>query len=313
MNKKILFLGCVITLGCMRASLAQSYEGYIAGNLPVWADLNIPPTDGSVSGTYFYKKDGGSIPLTGSVKGKQIILNEMNKDGACTGIFTCVNFTDSITGTWNKPDNTKMSSVRLYKTDVFFKTYAKIPDAGKLMLSGGRSLNDELKEYTNEGSKKPKLVYLFAEKNILSTSFEWEYMGPYLSTGTVYHTFDLSNNKEISLLNEIDPGRLSALKNKLKTLILKELDEHRKKYKVQEWIDAFGDKETYENAFKLSEPGDNLFENYYLKRGVLIVVIDNYFAFPHVIEAMDLSFVWKLSFPETGLYLKDNSILKNLK
>lgn len=46
----------------------------------------------------------------------------------------------------------------------------------------------------------------------LSTSFEWESMGPYLSTVTVYHTFDLINNKEISLLNEIDPARLSVLK-----------------------------------------------------------------------------------------------------
>ncbi|MEI7492398.1 MAG: hypothetical protein WCK92_13435 [Bacteroidota bacterium] len=313
MNKKILFLGCVIILGCMRISLAQSYEGYIAGNLPVWADLNIPATEGSVSGAYFYKKDGGVIPLSGTVSAKKILLNETNKDGACTGMFTLTDFGDSVSGTWNKPNSTKMSSVRLYKTDVSFKTYAKIPDAAKLNLSGGKTLNDELAEYKSEGSKKPKLVYLFAEKNILSTSFDWEYMGPYLSTGTIYHTFDLTNNKEISFLNEIDPSRLSTLKDKLKTLLQIELDDHRKLYKEQEWIDAFGDKETYENAFKLSEPGDNLFEIYYLKHGALTIVIDNYFAFPHVIEAMDISFVWKLPFTDLGSYLKDNSILRNLK
>jgi len=313
MNKKKLLLTCFITLGCLKISTAQSYEGYISENLPVWVDLNIPTNDGSFSGTYFYKKDGGSIPLLGTVKGNQIILNETNKDGICTGIFTCINFGDSITGNWKKPNSTKLSFVKLYKTDVFFKTYAKIPTAGKLILSNGKTLNEELTEFTNEGSNKPKLVYIFAEKNILSTSFEWEYMGPYLSSGTVYHTFDLTKNKEISLLNEINPAKLSALKSKIKIVIQKELNEHRKNYTEKEWIDAFGDKETYENSFKLSEAGDNLFENYYLKTSVLTVVIDYYFGFPHVIQAMDFSVEWKLSFPEIGLYLKENSILNNLK
>ena len=219
MEKKTLLLGCLIALGCSQISLAQSYEGYISGNLPVWADLNIPANDGSFSGTYFYKKDGGIIPLSGTLSGNRIILNETNKDGICTGIFTCTNFGDSITGNWNKPNSTKLSSVKLYKTDVSFKTYARIPDAAKLILLNGKSLNDELTEYTTEGSKKPKLVYLLAEKNILSTSFEWEYMGPYLSTGKVYHTFDLTKNKEISLLNEIDPSKLPALKSKMKIVV----------------------------------------------------------------------------------------------
>ncbi|MCX6241453.1 MAG: hypothetical protein NTX43_06585 [Bacteroidetes bacterium] len=313
MEKKTLLLGCLIALGCSQISLAQSYEGYISGNLPVWADLNIPANDGSFSGTYFYKKDGGIIPLSGTLSGNRIILNETNKDGICTGIFTCTNFGDSITGNWNKPNSTKLSSVKLYKTDVSFKTYARIPDAAKLILLNGKSLNDELTEYTTEGSKKPKLVYLLAEKNILSTSFEWEYMGPYLSTGKVYHTFDLTKNKEISLLNEIDPSKLPALKSKMKIVVGQKLNEHKKTYTENEWIDAFGDKETYENSFKLSEVKDSLLGNYYLKSGMLNVVIDDYFAFPHVIQVMDFSFAWKLPFREMDLYLKDGSVLNNLK
>jgi hypothetical protein len=313
MKKKTLLLGCLFTLCYLQVCIAQSYEGYISGNLPVWVELNIPLTDGSFSGTYFYKNAGGIIPLSGTIKAKQIILNETNKDGICTGVFTCINFGDSITGNWKKPNSTKLSSVKLYKTDVSFKTYARIPDAAKLILSNGKTLNDELAEYTNEGSKKPKLVYLFAEKNILSTLFEWEYIGPYLSAGKVYHTFDLTKNKEISLLNEFDPAKLPELKSKMKNVIQKELNEHLKTYTENEWIDAFGDKETYEKSFKLLEVKDSLLGNYYLKSGMLYVVVDDYFAFPHVIQAMDFSFTWKLSFHEMGLYLKDGSVLNKLK
>ena len=188
-----------------------------------------------------------------------------------------------------------------------------IPATSKLMLSDGKTLNAELTEYADEGSKKPKLVYLYAEKNILSLSFAWETMGAYLSSGTIYHTFDLANNKEISLLNEINPEKLSALKSKIQTAIQKKLDEHRKNYTEQEWIDAFGDKETFEKAFKLSESEKNLLENWYLKPGFLTVLFDNYFDFPHVIQAMDFSGEWKSSFPEIRQYLKENSILNNLQ
>ena len=313
MKKKSLLLACFIVFGCVMTSNAQSYEGYISESLPVWVDLIIPANDSTVTGTYFYKKDGGIIPLSGPVNGKQITLNETNKDGVCTGIFSCVNFGDSITGKWSKPNSAKSSSVKLYKTDVSLKLFATIPAAAKLILSDGKTLNNELTEYAGEGSKKPKLVYLFAEKNILSISFAWETMGAYLSSGTIYHTFDLTNNKEISLLNEINPDKLSALKSKIKTVIQKELDEHRKQYTQQDWIDAFGDKETFEKSFTVSETGDNILVNWYLKRGVLTVVIDNYFGFPHVIQAMDFSGEWKSSFTELRLYLKENSILKNIQ
>lgn len=313
MKKKMLFLACILALGSIRISNAQSYEGYISGNLPVWVDLDIPANDGPVSGAYFYKKDGGIIPVSGTIHGKKIILNETNKDGTITGIFTCIDFGDSITGSWKKPGGTKLFSVKLYKTDVSFKAFAKIPDAGKLILLNGKTLSEELAEYTNEGSKKPKLVYFFAEKNVLSASFTWEYMGPYLSTGTIYHTFDLTKNKEIALLNEIDPARLPELKRKVQIAVQNELNAHRKQYTEQEWIEAFGDKETYEKSFKVTEAGDTLLANYYLKTGVLTVVLEDYFAFPHVIHAMDISVEWKMAFAEIGLYLKASSILNNLK
>ena len=311
MKKKSLLLTCLIVLGAVTTCNAQSFEGYISGTFPVWVDLNLAANDGTVTGVYFYKKDGGSIPLSGIIKGSQITLNETSKDGVCTGVFTCTNFGDSITGNWSKANSTKSSSVKLYKTDVSFKQFAKIPAASKLILLNGKALSEELNEYAGEGSKKPKLVYLFSEKNILSLSFAWETMGAYLSSGTIYHTFDLTNNKEISLLNEIKPAMLSALKSKIKTVIQKKLDEHRKNYTEQEWIDAFGDKDTFEKAFKLSESEKNLLESWYLKHRFLTVVFDNYFDFPHVIQAMDFSSEWKSSFPEIRKYLKENSILNN--
>jgi len=312
MKKKILLLAFFVVSVYSGTLRAQSYEGYIADNMPVWLDLSAGPADTSLSGTYFYKNNGGNISLSGSMIGNNIILNERNKSGLITGIFTCVKFEDSITGNWRKPNSTKLLPVKLFKADPSFKTCAMIPGADKLVLTQGNSLTDELKEYADEAGKKPKLCFDFAGKCIVSLYYDWEYLGPYLSTGTVHHTFNLTDNKEIALVKEIDPGKLPQLKNKIKTNIQKELDAARKKFKEQEWIDAFGDRKTYEDSFRVPEIKDSLLDNYYVRNGFLCIETDGYFAFPHVIEAMDVTIKTTISFSELASYLKNNSILNNL-
>jgi len=312
MKNKTLLLAFLLVIGYSAMLEGQSYEGYIADNIPVWFDLHSATPGTSLDGSYFYKRNGGNISVSGSMNGKDIILNEKNKDGVITGTFTCVNFEDSITGSWSKPNSSKLLPVKLYKVNPSYKICAVIPGADKLILTKGNTLNSELKEYTEEGYKKPKLCYNFAEKCIVSTYFEWEYMGPYLSTGTIHHTFNLTGNKEIALLKEIDPGKLPQLKNKIKTRIQRELDTVRNNYKVEEWIDAFGDSKTYEDSFQVKEIKESVFDNYYIRNGFIYIQIDNYFGFPHVIEAMDLSITIEISFSESGLYLNNNSVLKNL-
>jgi hypothetical protein len=314
MKNKALLIIFFALIGYSNMVKSQSYEGYIhiADNLPVWFDLSAGTTAESLSGSYFYKKTGIGISISGSMQGNNIILNELAKDGLITGIFTCVNFNDSITGNWSKPNSSKLLPVKLYKVNPSFKSCAIIPGSDKLILTQGNTLNDELKEYADEAGKKPKVCYNFAEKCIVSIYFNWEYLGPYLSTGTIHHTFNLISNKEIALLKEIDPGKLPQLKNKIKARIQKELDAARNKYTVQEWIDAFGDRKTYEDAFLVSEINESVLDNYYVRNGFICIMIDNYFGFPHAIEVMDLTIKIEISYSELGLYLNNNSILINL-
>jgi len=312
MKNKTLILALFTVIGCSYMLKAQSYEGYIADNLPIWFEINPGTTDTSLCGVYFYKKTGDNIVVSGLKSGNNIMLNEKNSDGIITGVFTCVNFGDSITGNWRKPNSSKTLPVKLFKADSSFKICAKIPGADKLILIQGNTLNDELKEYANDAGKKPKLCYSFAEKCIVGTYFDWEYMGPYPSAGTIHHTFDLNNNKEIALLKEIDPGKLPLLKNKIKTCIQKDLNAARNNYPVPEWTDAFGDMKTFEDAFRVSEIKDSVFDNYYLRNGLVFIKMDNYFGFPHVIEAMDVTIIFKIPYAELGSYLNKNSILENL-
>ncbi len=313
MKNKILLLTFFALSVFANIGKSQSFEGYIADNLPVWMDINSPISNGPVTGAYFYKKTGGSIPLTGTANGNKIILNEKNKSGAIVGIFTLINYQDSIIGNWKKPNTTKLLSVKLYKVDPSYKTYAKIPKSDKLILAKGNTLNDAMNELAGETGNAPKLNYTFAEKNILSTNFVWEAAGAYISSGTVYHTFDLTNNSEIFLSMEIDPNQMPKLKEKLRLQLQKELDNYRKIYTETEWVNIFMDEETFKNAFILSETPETIFDNYFIKKGYVQIVIDNYFGFPHVSQAMDFSTIIKIPFSEFVLYLNDNSILKNLK
>ncbi|MBL0202194.1 MAG: hypothetical protein IPP81_19160 [Chitinophagaceae bacterium] len=98
MKKIVLTLSVIF--GCLKVCKAQSFEGYISENIPVWVDLNIPSNAESISGSYFYKKNGVTILLSGTIKGNQIILTEKNKSGLITGIFTCLNLGDSLIGNW---------------------------------------------------------------------------------------------------------------------------------------------------------------------------------------------------------------------
>jgi hypothetical protein len=309
MKKNILF--SVLLLNFLQIH-SQSYEGYIGDNIPIWLE-NTPSTSDTLTGSYFYKKNGGSIVLSGRSKENKIILNEKNKTGEISGIFECVRFSDSLIGTWKNPKTNKLLQVKLYTVDPSFKTYAKIPSADKLVFASGQTLMNELSDNIDEAGKKPKINFSYAEKSIISTYFYWETMGAYLSSGTMYHTFNLTNNKEIILTEAVDPNKLVQFKDLIKIRLQKKVDDFRKEYKEEEWIDVFGDKETFDASFKVNEIANSTINNYYLKRGFLVISIDHFFAFPHVSQAMDLFTELEISFSELLPYLNSTSILLNLK
>ena len=291
---------------------SQSYEGYIGENIPIWLEITQSKID-KLNGSYFYKKNGGSIPLSGIVKGNNISLNERNKTGDISGVFECVSYTDSLIGAWKNAKTNKLLLVKLYTVDPSFKTYSKIPSANKLILTTGETLINDLTDNSGEAGKKPKINYSYAEKSIISTNFYWEGMGAYLSNGTVYHTFNLTNNKEIILTEAIDPNKLVRFRDIIKIRLQKKLDDFRKEYDEEVWIDVFGDKETFDVSFKVNEIADSIINNYYLKRGFLVISIDHFFGFPHVSQAMEFSTEIQISFSELAPYLNSTSILLNLK
>lgn len=71
--------------------------------LPVQFDLIIPDGSGEVTGTYFYKKIGQKIDVSGTPDGQTITLSERdNKTGKVAGTFTLEYSDEQLSGIWNK-------------------------------------------------------------------------------------------------------------------------------------------------------------------------------------------------------------------
>ena len=315
--KKITLLLVLLVMTKCNNCHAQSYEGYMQGDIPVWVDINQDILKNSLSGTYFYKKNGTNIKLTGKINGNSWVIEEKSKENSVTGIFTLTHSGNALVGFWNKPNSKKRLKVNLYQTDSKYKEFAIIPKNEQLVLKERISLQNEMNEYKNETIKKtPKLEFLYAQKNILSVSFYWEFMGAYLSSRTIYHVFNLSTKKEISLLNEIEPKHLNEFKSKIIADIQSSLSKHKKEYvdvSAEDWINAFGDRETYKNAFVVKEVPNTIFDTFYIKDGNLVIYKEHYFDFPHIIQNLDLQVSIKFTFNELENYLKSNSVLLELK
>jgi hypothetical protein len=294
---------------------AQSFEGYIDQKYPVWVDLNFSSNDNNISGTYFYKKMGGDIKVQGTYNGQKIIINEKNKEGAITGTFKLNNYNDSIIGTWKKNGSNKLLDVKLFKTNPDFKQFAIIPKNDKLILNDGTTLHYTLNNAKSETDKKgPKLEILYAEKNILSTSFNQEIMYNYRNIGgLVFNTFNLVSKKEIKLTNEIAPEKFQMFKTKLLEMIKQQLMEHRKSISEEEWMSAYGnDKDALEAAFNKIEIDNNIIDIYYIKNNHIIIYMQRFLGLPTYAMALDLDIELDISPSEIKKYLKSNSILNNL-
>lgn len=77
--KKITLLLVVLVMAKWNNCHAESYEGYINENIPVWVDINLDVLNNKISGSYFYKKNGSNISLSGKTNGNTWIIEEKAK------------------------------------------------------------------------------------------------------------------------------------------------------------------------------------------------------------------------------------------
>lgn len=142
------FLATAVLSFCIRIQ-AVPYEGYIYlqyHSAPIWVDVSIPAGNGPISGSYFYKRVGKTIPLKGERRGDTLHATEMDAKRAVTGTFTCTIHRDSLVGTWVGPKDVQAWRVLLFKAEPADKKFSLIPRPEDLRLAAGGTLADRIKD-----------------------------------------------------------------------------------------------------------------------------------------------------------------------
>ena len=88
------------------SDFTNSYKGTINNKYEIV--MTLTKTASYLSGTYYYKSQGTSIKISGTIDKNGILtINEFNDTGKMTGIFKGQLTHDNIVGHWSKPDGSK--------------------------------------------------------------------------------------------------------------------------------------------------------------------------------------------------------------
>jgi hypothetical protein len=89
------------------ADFTKSYEGKINNKHEIL--MTLTNSKNVISGSYKYKAQANSLKLNGTIDNSgNINLNEFNDKGSITGIFKGKLTNSTISGTWEKPDGSKL-------------------------------------------------------------------------------------------------------------------------------------------------------------------------------------------------------------
>lgn len=291
--------------------IAQSYEGYIGDNLPVWLDVDTAGKDSGITASYFYKNIGVGIRLAGEKKGNKITLTETNRNKV-TAFFSCISMGDSMTGSWQKSAGKETLTVRLYRVPAGYKQISAIPGLSKLVLTSGKTLNDAINEKVDERGKIPVMQFHFAEKAVASGYIKYYTGSSRQFEENELYNFNLAKKKQILLTEEITVSTFSDFKKKISGMVQDKFNEHRNKYTEQEWLSLFGDnRQDLDSRFTVGELSNEALNIFFIKHdGVYIRIVES-FGLPDFGRAMWLYADIKISFGELCNYLNRESVLRN--
>ena len=97
--------------------IAGVYEGMIGDKLQIV--LSAETQDENISGSYFYRRIGTDIQISGTQDGDQFEFSEKDENGKITGNFSGKIFSngDSLSGEWKNPDGSKTFAFHLKRSD----------------------------------------------------------------------------------------------------------------------------------------------------------------------------------------------------
>jgi hypothetical protein len=291
---------------------AQSYEGTIGYNFYIWVDLSTPRANGEISGTYFYKNKYIPISLEGKKIKNKIDLTEHNKSNIITGHFTLIDNGDSLIGKWKNTKGTVIYDVLLYKTNPIYKPQGII-DVGYTTIDS----SDDA--YITTSTKSLN----FARKNIYSyNEGTWTEGGAYPTGESTSYTLIPNDSTGIleglNIWNEIDENKVIELKKIINQHIQHCFDDTRKNMTDSAWIQiiegtgrfSIDSTFTLDSVFTWKDNGSQELNSYYYidERGLHFYYYD-YFHFPHIALAYDLSCDFIIDFNELKKYLSKKSVL----
>jgi hypothetical protein len=271
---------------------AQSYEGTIEDTYFIWMDLSSPNTNGQISGSYFYKNKFTPILLVGKKTSDKIVLEERNKSNIVTGRFSLTDYGDSLWGEWKNPTGTKHFYVKVYKTNPIYKPQEKI-DMGYCNV-------DSSDGYVTTTSKR----LVFARKGILTYCYCTSTEGGAYPTGECSYSTDAVN-----IWEEIDENKVPALKTILNNHIQDCLNDIKKRNSpcFTNMIDSTN---TWDSIFTWKDDGSREISSFhYIDNDGLKFYYYDYFHFPHVCLADELSCEIIIPFNKLKEYLKPTSVL----
>lgn len=197
------------------------------------------------------------------------------------------------------------------------KGKTKLPRPEILRLMDGSTLAQELDSFIEEESqannRRPLLRVSFINRALVSLAYEWETMGAYPSSGKTHHVFDLSTKREVILWEEIKPSERRSFERFLKDKIQPLMNKHRKEYPAKDWEIVFqGDDQADPRSIerRLLIAGLTRFKTFYIAKGSIHFLIESYWDFPHVIQALDFTCDIPIQFSELNPFLKKSSLLR---